>query len=156
MEQSTGWLERILPLKKRPSSDRDESGKKQIQMTTMKWLRLALAGVVIFVALGGCAFVQKINKLMIENVPVQQVKDGTYEGSTLIFPVTASVRVTVSGGKITNIVMLSHGHGPGHGADAILPRVIAAQSLEVDAVSGATYSSKVVLKAIETALKKGQ
>jgi uncharacterized protein with FMN-binding domain len=51
--------------------------------------------------------------------------------------------------------MLSHGHGPNHGADALLPRVIDAQSLAVDAVSGSTYSSKVVLKAIETALKKG-
>jgi uncharacterized protein with FMN-binding domain len=37
----------------------------------------------------------------------------------------------------------------------MLPRVIDAQSLAVDAVSGSTYSSKVVLKAIETALKKG-
>ena len=58
-------------------------------------------------------------------------------------------------GRITDIVMLSHGHGPNHGADALLPRVIDAQSLAVDAVSGSTYSSKVVLKAIETALKKG-
>jgi len=83
------------------------------------------------------------------------VKDGTYEGSEKIFPVTASVRVTVSAGRISDIVMLSHSHGPNHGADAILPRVIEAQSLGVDAVSGATYSSKVVRKAVENALRKG-
>ena len=117
--------------------------------------RLSLACLVALVVLGGCAFVAKINKLTIDNVTVQLVKDGTYEGSENAFPVTASVRVTVSGGRITDIVMLSHGHGPNHGADAIVPRVTAAQSLAVDAVSGSTYSSKVVLKAIETALKKG-
>jgi uncharacterized protein with FMN-binding domain len=119
-----------------------------------KNFRQALVCLAALVMLGGCAFTQKINKLTIDNA-VNQVKDGTYEGSTEIFPVTASVRVTVSGGRITDIVMLSHGHGPNHGADAILPRVIAAQSLAVDAVTGSTYSSKVVRKAIETALKKG-
>jgi uncharacterized protein with FMN-binding domain len=116
---------------------------------------LSLVCAVLLVVLGGCAFIGKINKLTVEDVTVHQVKDGTYEGSQDFSPVTASVRVTVSAGRITDIVMLSHGHGPNHGADAIFPRVIVAQSLAVDAVSGSTYSSKVVLKAIETALKKG-
>jgi uncharacterized protein with FMN-binding domain len=116
-------------------------------------LALALAAALITPA--GCAFIEKINKLTIESVDVKSVKDGTYEGAQDFSPVTATVRVTVSGGRITDIVMVSHGHGPNHGADALLPRVVAAQSLAVDAVSGSTYSSKVALKAIETALKKG-
>ena len=124
-------------------------------MTGSKVLRLSLMGTAALLVLGGCAFVDKINKLTIGTIAVNQVKDGTYEGSEDIFPVTASIRLTVSAGAITDIVMLSHSHGPRHGADAILPRVIAAQSLTVDAVSGSSYSSKVVLKAIETALKKG-
>ena len=53
------------------------------------------------------------------------------------------------------IEVLKHSHGPGHGAGAIIDRVIAAQSLKVDAVSGASLSSKVMLKAIEKALEKG-
>ena len=124
-------------------------------MKKSKTIRLSLACAGALLALGSCAFVEKINKLTIDNVAVNQVKDGTYEGSEKIVPVTASVRVTVSAGRISDIVMLSHSHGPNHGADAILPRVIEAQSLEVDAVSGATYSSKVVRKAIENALRKG-
>ena len=32
---------------------------------------------------------------------------------------------------------------------------VAGQSLQVDAVTGTTYSSKVVLKAIESALRQG-
>ena len=124
-------------------------------MTGSRRFRLVLLGVAALAILGGCAFMKEINKLTIENVMVPQVKGGTYEGSQDFSPVTASVRVTVSGGRITDIVMLSHGHGPNHGADALLPRVIAAQSLTVDAVSGSTYSTKVVLKAIETSLKKG-
>lgn len=117
--------------------------------------KLALACAAALLALGGCAFVEKIEKLTIENIAPVDVKDGTWVGSVIIPPVTAKVRVTVSAGRITDIAMLSHMHGPDHGAEAILPRIIAAQSLQVDGVSGSTYSSKVVRKAIETALKKG-
>jgi uncharacterized protein with FMN-binding domain len=109
----------------------------------------------ILLALGSCAFVQKIDKLVIQDIAMSQVKDGAYEGAESILPVSAKVRVTVSAGRITGITMLSHSHGPNHGADAILPRVIEAQSLQVDAISGATYSSKVVRKAIENALRPG-
>lgn len=110
---------------------------------------------VVALAAGGCTFVQEIDKLTIQDVRPASVKDGEYKGTKNILPVTASVLVTVKGGQITAIKMLSHTHGPKHGAEAILERVIAAQSLAVDAVSGSTYSSKVVRKAIELALEQG-
>jgi hypothetical protein len=44
------------------------------------------------VVLGGCAFIQKINKLTIDNVPVQHVKDGSYEGTTAMGPTTSPRR----------------------------------------------------------------
>lgn len=40
-------------------------------------------------------------------------------------------------------------------AESIPQMVIEAQSLEVNVVSGATYSSKVILKAIENAFIEG-
>jgi uncharacterized protein with FMN-binding domain len=124
-------------------------------MKISKTARLCAACAAALLALGGCSFVEKINALVIEDVRPERVRDGSYEASVRILPVTASVRVTVSGGKITAIALLSHSHGPDHGADAILPRIVEAQSLQVDAVSGSTYSSKVVRKAVELALKKG-
>jgi uncharacterized protein with FMN-binding domain len=63
---------------------------------------------------------------------------------------------TVTTGRLESVKVLKHRHGPGHGADAIIDRVIAAQSLKVDAISGATASSKVMLKAIQSAPEKGQ
>jgi len=64
--------------------------------------------------------------------------------------------VTVKDGAITGIDLIRHVHGPDHGAEQILVRVMERQSLRVDAVSGSTTSSKVVLKAIESALQKGR
>jgi len=60
--------------------------------------------------------------------------------------------VTVAGGKITAIDIQRHDHGRGAAAEKITDRIIAEQSLQVDTISGATYSSKVILKAIEKAL----
>lgn len=105
--------------------------------------------------LGGCQFIEEINGLTVEDVRPASVKDGEYTGTQNVFPVTATVLVSVQAGRITAIKLTEHGHGPGHGADAILERILAAQSLMVDAVSGSTYSSKVVRKAVELALKKG-
>ena len=125
-------------------------------MNGTRVLRILIACAAAVVLAGGCAFVKKIEQITIDDVDVATVKDGSYSGTVRILPVTAKVRVTVKDGAITDIVLVRHFHGPDHGAEAILGRVVKAQSLRVDAVSGATYSSKVVLEAIEAALRKGQ
>jgi len=125
-------------------------------MSRIRWLRILIACIAAVVLAGGCSFVQKIEQLTIDDVDIASVRNGEYTGSVRILPVTAAVRVTVKDGAITGIDLVRHFHGPDHGAEQILGRVMSAQSLAVDAVAGATYSSKVVLKAIEQALKKGQ
>jgi uncharacterized protein with FMN-binding domain len=119
-------------------------------MVRKAWMGVCVA--VLVFAVSGCTFIEEINKLTILDVDLSQVADGVYEGAQENFPVTAKVKVTVSQGKIADIAILEHGHGPDHGAEAIIPRVLEKQSLIVDAVSGSTYSSRVILKAVEKAL----
>ena len=52
--------------------------------------------------------------------------------------------------------MLEHKNGQGTPAEVIPEKVVETQTLEVDIVSGATYSSKVILKAIENALNNAR
>jgi uncharacterized protein with FMN-binding domain len=122
-------------------------------------LRIKKVIIIVFAATSfyfiGCKALDEIDRLPIENIPISEVRDGSYQSSQNYFPVTAEVSVSVMDGKITDIKLIKHSHGPNHGADSIIDRVIAKQSLQVDAVSGATYSSKVVLKAIEEALRQG-
>jgi uncharacterized protein with FMN-binding domain len=80
--------------------------------------------------------------------------DGTYRGSFSGGIVAATVDVAVSGGRIEKVTIVKHRCGKGKPAEAIVNEVVAKQSLDVDAISGATYSSKVILKAIETALSR--
>lgn len=89
-----------------------------------------------------------------KDVDISKIKDGSYIGECNAKFVEAKVRVNVKNGKITGIDLLEHRNGRGKPAEVIPQRVVAAQSLKVDTVSGATNSSKVILKAIENALEK--
>ncbi len=115
---------------------------------------MVLLCIALALSLAGC-FIADVKKLVVSDISPTAVRDGTYESEQRNDPITAKVEVVVKAGAITAIRVLEHSYGPGHGAEAITDRVIAAQSLNVDAVSGATLSSKVMLKAIETALTKG-
>lgn len=114
---------------------------------------LVVAGVIGFSIINNNLEALKV--VEVKDVDLADVADGVYQGSYNSFPVTAEVKVTVNDHAIEDIVLVSHGHGPDHGADAIVQTVVDAQSLQVDAVSGATMSSKVVLLAIQDALGKG-
>ena len=116
---------------------------------------LALVCAASILSFGGCKDLDAIDAITIDTIDLSAVRDGDYEAYQDFKLVTARVLVSVRAGKILDIKLTEHSHGPNHGAEAILDRVRAGQSLMVDVVSGSTGSSKVVLKAIEAALKKG-
>jgi uncharacterized protein with FMN-binding domain len=68
--------------------------------------------------------------------------------------VAAQVEVSVENRRISRIMIIRHQEGKGESAEVIVDAVIAEQSLDVDAVSGATLSSKTILQAIADALKR--
>ena len=88
----------------------------------------------------------------IAHIDLGTLEDGVYAGSFSLFPVSAQVDVTVKSHVITDIKLVKHTSGQGGAAEAIPGMVLEAQSLAVDSVSGATYSSRVILMAIENAL----
>jgi uncharacterized protein with FMN-binding domain len=96
-----------------------------------------------------------INELTIEDVNLAGIPDGNYTGSMDTVWVGASVMVTVKNHVITDI-QLDHRHDRGAAAEVIPAQVVQAQSLRVDLISGATSSSKLILKAIENALNEAR
>lgn len=89
---------------------------------------------------------------VITDPDLSQVSDGEYIGECEWPMISVKVKVTVRDNQITEIEILKHNNGRGGSAEAILPKVIEAQSLEIDVISGATFSSTVILSAIENAL----
>lgn len=101
------------------------------------------------------AEINKLEKQDFAALHVADLPDGTYQGSASALAVTAKVEVIVSGGQIQEVKLLSHQHGPGYGADAICEKIVQANGLDVDSISGATASSIVVKSAVLEALKSG-
>lgn len=93
-----------------------------------------------------------VSEIMISNPNLSSIKDGVYKGSFDAILVAADVSVTIEGNRIKNVKIESHKNEQGQNAEAITDRVVSEQSIEVDTISGATNSSKVILKAIENAL----
>ncbi len=94
----------------------------------------------------------------VSGMSVSDVEDGTYTGSGSGWAGDITVQVTVSGGKITAIDVLSQNETPEYWAKAssLISSIIGAQSTSVDDVSGATYSSRGIKSAVENALSKAK
>ena len=82
------------------------------------------------------------------------VTNGIYEGTADGYRGTTKVKVTVSGDKVTQIEVLSYDDDSSYfnNARAVIDRMIAKQSTDVDTVSGATYSSYGIINAVANAL----
>lgn len=84
-------------------------------------------------------------------------KDGTYTGEADGFGGMVAVEVTVKDGKIEAVEVTSAEKEDGAYlamAEDIIPKIIEAQSAEVDTISGATFSSTGIKDATEQALEQ--
>ena len=85
-------------------------------------------------------------------------KDGTNEGSATGYIGKMTVSVTIACGEITEINIVETGDDDEYLIDAkdVIPEIIEKQSLEVDSISGATHSSKGIIKAVGNALESAK
>ncbi|SDN88479.1 4Fe-4S binding protein [Acetanaerobacterium elongatum] len=83
-------------------------------------------------------------------------KDGTYQGSGTGFRRgTTTVSVTVQNGEITDVQVLSYEDDRpffSRAYSTVVEEIISQQSTQVDAVSGATFSSRGIMAAVADAL----
>jgi uncharacterized protein with FMN-binding domain len=82
---------------------------------------------------------------------------GAYEGGTYKWRAN-ECQVTVSSGRVTDIQLVGSSDPGSKNTqhEALYDRVIEAQSLQVDTISGATLTSKAYLQAVENALIQAQ
>ena len=81
--------------------------------------------------------------------------DGTYSGSGAGFRGDTTVTTTVLNGKITDITVVSFADDEDYfrrAQNTIIPTIINNQDINVDAVSGATYSSNGIIEAVAAAI----
>lgn len=81
--------------------------------------------------------------------------DGTYFGAGEGYIGITQVAVTVTDGRISAVIVISSDDDRAYVEDArdLIPQVIDTQRTDLDAVSGATYTSEAILSAIRDALQ---
>ena len=114
---------------------------------------LAAILVTAFLCFAVFALLLRPQALEIGTVDLNTVADGEYIGVCQNKILIAVVKVRVQNHEITDIEVLEHKASYMGQAERIAGEVCAEQTLEVDAISGETFTSDTVLKAIENALK---
>lgn len=130
-----------------------------------KKTKIIVVGILVFTVLLVTSLILLINKLdsdvevilneVIIEIDLASIEDGVYVGEyTKAFAVSAEVEVTIQNNQIMNIEIIKHTNGQGEPAEVIINDIIEYQSLLVDDIAGATYSSRVLKLSIQDAVKE--
>lgn len=109
-------------------------------------------------AVGGFYLTRGLNtvsKEQIRGIDPSSISDGIYEGTYSEGRWANKVAVTIKGGKITDIKIIKDvTFSRSEVSEDVIEEVLDEQNTTIDAVSGATVTTKAYLKAIENALTK--
>lgn len=89
------------------------------------------------------------------SLDLSAISDGTYQGEGTGFRGTTSVSVTVENGAIVDITVESYEDDQEffvRAESSVISEILSAQSLDVQTVSGATFSSNGIIEAVANAL----
>ncbi|MCL2674031.1 MAG: FMN-binding protein [Defluviitaleaceae bacterium] len=136
-------------------------GKAGNAKTQAKLHRIAalLAGIFIIlhvaaIVVGVTAYQARVQNIVVTNIDVTHIPDGVYIGEYDVTYVAVRLAVTVESGQIANIEILEHrGGSQGIPAEAIIYTIQEQQNIDVDTITGATNSSRVIQAAIINALR---
>ena len=117
-------------------------------------LIIVLIGVIGF-KLWSAKLVNEAMALKDVSIDMSGIEDGIYEGHSELGPVVVDVKVIVENSKIIEVEILQHQNGLGQAANAIVKDIVNQNTYAVDAVSGATVSSEIIMNAVNDALQKG-
>ena len=130
-------------------------GKTQIVIHRIAAL-LACAFFILHIAsvvVGVSTYQNRVTNIVVENIDLTNIPDGVYIGEYDVTYVFVRVEVSVESGRIADIAILEHRGGTqGIPAERIIYSIYEQQQIDVDTITGATNSSRVIQAAILDAL----
>ena len=123
----------------------------------MKKIFYVILGIVLL-GTSGClsltaSMKKNLAKIENEDIDMETVEDGIFEGHSELDLVKVDVKVLVENHKLIKVELLRHECGLGHPADVIVDKMVEQNTWDVDAVSGATVSSEIIKNAVNKALR---
>ena len=123
----------------------------------MKKIFYVILGIVLLGTIGCLSLTASMKesraKIENEDIDMETVEDGIFEGHSELAPVKVDVKVLVKNHKLIKVELLRHECGLGHPADVIVDKMVEQNTWDVDAVSGATVSSEIIKNAVNKALR---
>lgn len=136
------------------------TSSREALMKILKWILIVVGALVLVLIIAAAILkprfdrmVETIEQVEIGKIDLGQIEDGVYAGEFGEFLVHVALEVTVKDHMITDITITEQRSGPGYEAHEMIERIIRAQSLDVDAVTGATGSSTCIKIAVQNALQ---
>jgi uncharacterized protein with FMN-binding domain len=128
--------------------------KKGLKITLIVLAVVVLIVAVLIIVFTGMAkgLEAYLEKVDIREVDLGEISDGTYHSRVDAGVIIVELEVEVRNHAIRDIRLLEHRNGQGGEAEKIIPRIIEEQRINVDGISGATYSSLVIQDAVMKAL----
>ncbi len=127
-------------------------------ISNLRRIRIMLISLtVLFVAFGilGNINLNKLRHMPIEDSDLSGLKDGDYNGSFVGGGGTYSVKVSVQGGRMTAIESSNDRESRYEiFSRPVTDRILERQNANVDGITGATTTSKCIMKAVEDALSQ--
>jgi uncharacterized protein with FMN-binding domain len=125
-------------------------------MSPVKWSFMKkLFLMIMMLSVLGCAFQEmiRVRQMDIQNVDINSIQDGEYIGSYSYSGFEYKVKTIVSAQKILDIEILQN-RDTEHArcAEGVLTEILKRQTPNVDAISGATTTSRALMKAVENSL----
>lgn len=126
--------------------------KKKIMLYSFLGAAVIGLGIALFNYRTFLNYKRDVAAIKVQNVDLNTIADGEYFGDCSVDLVRANVRVVIRGHAITELELLEHYNDRGEAANVIPGNIIAEQRIDVDAVTGATSSSRVIQEAVYNAL----
>ncbi|MGL5352677.1 MAG: FMN-binding protein [Clostridium sp.] len=142
-------------------------GKDWIKYHRELTLIIIILTVVHIVEVGGFVGINRVLDSVKSDLKIEQplekdgkaiYKDGVYEGVGYGYRPNLKVEVTIKGGSIDSVSIKSHNEVGQRfylpAFDSLPKEIVEKQTTEVDMISGATYSSRGIIQAVDDALSK--
>ncbi len=132
-------------------------GMRKPKFAVNRKILVSIVGVVVLIFIFFSVFnsltLQRYRRMKIADVDISSLADGIYKGQAKIGGFTYKVEVKVFAHKITDLRIIQNRNSAyARFAEGVIPRIMEAQNPNVDTITGATTTSKCLMKAVENAL----
>jgi uncharacterized protein with FMN-binding domain len=126
----------------------------ELKRSTILWLTGSAVVISISFGMIGYFDLEKYRALEISSPDLKQIPDGVYQGAETYAGFVYVVEVSIENHLIKSLDILENRDSPyARYAEGIIPRILTQQSPNVDGITGATTTSKCLMKALESALE---